>query len=269
MAQGSGGAGPAASPVPGAFGGLLDAVAQASALRPPAAGASTAGSLAAPPAAGTPAAPVPPAAARIARAGSNDLAARAALLKLSADAAPWPDPSPDDAGRDAPEAAPASAPPSTDVLALAQAALLAKSLKATTYPGIVMTGNGGKSSVFTKNAGDSGNGWYFSCGCLDATVAPQAKAFTDAYQAAFSTPPSTYSPEAYDATNALLTAIKSVKDKGNVTRQAVFDAVKSVDYKGITTQIKFEPTGEVQQQVINLYQQKDGSIQLTGDITKS
>ncbi len=151
----------------------------------------------------------------------------------------------------------------------AQAALLAKALKATSYPGVVMTGNGGKSSVFTKNAGDSGNKWYFSCGCLDATVAPSAKAFTDAYQAAFSTPPSTYSPEAYDATNALLTAIKSVKDKGNVTRQAVFDAVKSVDYKGITTQIKFEANGEVQQQVINLYQQKDGVIQLTGDITKS
>jgi len=151
----------------------------------------------------------------------------------------------------------------------AQAALLAKALKATSYPGFVMTGNGGKSSVFTKNAGDSGNKWYFSCGCLDATVAPSAKAFTDAYQAAFSTPPSTYSPEAYDATNALLTAIKSVKDKGNVTRQAVFDAVKSVDYKGITTQIKFEANGEVQQQVINLYQQKDGVIQLTGDITKS
>lgn len=151
----------------------------------------------------------------------------------------------------------------------AQAALLAKALKATSYPGVVMTGNGGKSSVFTKNAGDSGNKWYFSCGCLDATVAPSAKAFTDAYQAAFSTPPSTYSPEAYDATNALLTAIKSVKDKGNVTRQAVFGAVKSVDYKGITTQIKFEANGEVQQQVINLYQQKDGVIQLTGDITKS
>ncbi len=151
----------------------------------------------------------------------------------------------------------------------AQAALLAKALKATSYPGVVMTGNGGKSSVFTKNAGDSGNNWYFSCGCLDATVAPQAKAFTDAYQAAFSTPPSTYSPEAYDATNALLTAIKSVKDKGNVTRQAVFQAVNSVDYKGITTQIKFEANGEVQQQVINLYQQKAGSIQLTGDITKS
>lgn len=151
----------------------------------------------------------------------------------------------------------------------AQAALLAKALKATSYPGIVMTGNGGKSSVFTKNAGDSGNGWYFSCGCLDATVAPQAKAFTDAYNAAFKTPPSTYSPEAYDATNALLTAIKAAAAKGAPTRQSVWDAVNALDYKGITTQIKFQTSGEVEAQIINLYQQKDGAIALTGDITKS
>lgn len=151
----------------------------------------------------------------------------------------------------------------------AQAALLAKAIKATGYPGVLMTGNGGKSSIFTKNAGDAGNGWYFSCGCLDATVAPQAKAFNDAYQKAFNTPPSTYSPEAYDATNALLTAIKAAKDKGSVTRKSVWDAVNTLDYKGITTQIKFQPNGEVEAQIINLYQQKNGQIELIGDITKN
>lgn len=151
----------------------------------------------------------------------------------------------------------------------AQAALVAKAMKATGYTGITMTGNGGKSSVFTENAGDAGNGWYFSCGCLDATVAPQAKAFSDAYTAAFKTPPSTYSPEAYDATNAMLTAIKAAKDKGTLNRQAVWDAVNAIDFKGITTQIKFQPNGEVEAQIINLYQQKDGKILLTGDITKS
>ena len=51
-----------------------------------------------------------------------------------------------------------------------------------------MTGNGGKSSVFTAAAGAAGDGWYFSCGCLDATVAPVAKAFNTAYKAAFKTP---------------------------------------------------------------------------------
>jgi branched-chain amino acid transport system substrate-binding protein len=148
----------------------------------------------------------------------------------------------------------------------AQAALLAKALQAAGFKGITMTGNGGKSSVFTQNSGDAGNGWYFSCGCLDATVAPQAKDFTAAYKAAYNTDPSTYSPEAYDATNAMIQAIKDAAAKGKVTRQSVEDAVNNLNYKGITTTIHFEKSGEVTQQVINLYQQKDGVIGLVGDI---
>jgi branched-chain amino acid transport system substrate-binding protein len=146
------------------------------------------------------------------------------------------------------------------------AALFAKGLKTAGYTGVTMTGNGGKSSKFTEGAGAAGNGWYFSCGCLDATIAPQAKDFTAAYTTMWNTPPSTYSPEAYDATNALLTAIKDAAASGTPTRQSVWDAVNKVDYKGITTEVKFQPNGEVEQQVINLYQQKDGKIELVGDI---
>jgi branched-chain amino acid transport system substrate-binding protein len=151
----------------------------------------------------------------------------------------------------------------------AQAALLAKALQAAGYKGISMSGNGGKSSVFTQNAGDAGNGFYFSCGCLDATVAPQAKAFTAAYKKAYNTDPSTYSPEAYDAANALIDAIKTAQSKGKVTRQTVEDAVNALNYTGITTTIKFQKNGEVEQQVINLYQQKNGVIGLVGDIKKA
>jgi branched-chain amino acid transport system substrate-binding protein len=146
----------------------------------------------------------------------------------------------------------------------AQAALFAKALKAAAYTGITMTGNGGKSSKFTSGAGDAGNGWLFSCGCLDATVAPQAKAFNDAYVAAFKTDPSTYSPEAYDATNALLTAIKAAG--ASPTRAKVFAAVNALDYKGITNQIKFESSGEISAQLINLYKQDAGKFALLGDI---
>jgi branched-chain amino acid transport system substrate-binding protein len=149
------------------------------------------------------------------------------------------------------------------------AALFAKALKSAGFSGITMTGNGGKSSVFTQNAGDAGNGWYFSCGCLDATVAPQAKDFAAAYKKEFNTDPSTYSPEAYDATNAMIEVIKNAKAKGNVTRESVLEAVNALDYKGITTTIKFDSSGEVQQQVINLYQQKNGAIGLVGDIKQA
>jgi branched-chain amino acid transport system substrate-binding protein len=149
-----------------------------------------------------------------------------------------------------------------------QAAQFAKALKAVGYTGLTMAGNGGKSSKFTAGSGDAGNGWLFSCGCLDATVAPQAKDFTAAYQKAFNTAPSTYSPEAFDATNAMIEAIKAAAAAGTVTRKSVWDAVNALDYKGITTEIKFLPNGEVGQEVINLYLQKAGTIGLLGDITK-
>ncbi len=150
----------------------------------------------------------------------------------------------------------------------AQAALFAKALVAANYKGIRVTGNGGKSTVFTKGAGTAGNGWYFTCGCQDATVAAPAKAFTAAYKTAFKTAPSTYSPEAYDATNAMIEAIKTAAAAGTPTRASVLAAVNKLDYKGITTTIKFQANGEVDSSVatVNLYQEKGGTITFLGDI---
>jgi branched-chain amino acid transport system substrate-binding protein len=150
----------------------------------------------------------------------------------------------------------------------AQAALFAKALAATGYKGLKMTGNGGKSSVFTSGSGPAGNGWYFSCGCQDATTAPEAKDFATAYQKMFNTPPSTYSPECFDATNALIQALKAAvqKTNGNPTRKDVEEAINALDYKGITTEVKFAPNGEVANATVNLYQQKDGKIVMLGKI---
>ncbi len=152
----------------------------------------------------------------------------------------------------------------------AQAALFAKALVAANYKGIRVTGNGGKSTVFTKGAGTAGNGWYFTCGCEDATVLPAAKSFATAYQAAFKTAPSTYSPEAFDATNAMIEAIKNASETGVPTRATVLAAVNKLDYKGITTTIKFQSNGEVDASgaKVNLYQEKNGVIAFVGDIQK-
>jgi branched-chain amino acid transport system substrate-binding protein len=148
----------------------------------------------------------------------------------------------------------------------AQAGLFAKALKAAGYKGVSMAGNGGKSSKFESGSGAAGNGFLFSCGCQDATTAPAAAAFNKAYTAAYKTPPSTYSPEAYDATNALIDAMKTAAGKGTVTRAAVETAINALDFKGITTQIKFAPSGEVAQATVNLYEQKSGKIVELGDI---
>ena len=110
-----------------------------------------------------------------------------------------------------------------------------------------------------------------SCGCQDATTAPSAKAFADAYQAKFNTPPSTYSPEAYDATNLLIEAIKVAKAAGKIDRKSVNDAVGKADFTGITGQIKFGPDGDLPAGVgtVNLFQQKAGAIVSLGDVSKA
>jgi branched-chain amino acid transport system substrate-binding protein len=150
----------------------------------------------------------------------------------------------------------------------AQAALFAKALKAAGYTGLTVTGNGGKSSVFTSGAGSAGDGWYFTCGCQDATTAPAAKDFTAAYVKAFKTPPSTYSPEAFDAVNATIDAINTAAQAGEPTRATVVEAVNKLDFKGITTEIKFQSNGEVDAsvQTVNLFQQKAGKITQLGNI---
>ena len=152
----------------------------------------------------------------------------------------------------------------------AQAALLAKALVTAGFKGRTVTGNGGKSSVFTKNAGPAGNGWYFTCGCQDATTAPSAKAFAAAYQSKFHTPPSTYSPEAYDATNLIIDAINKASASGPATRVSVLSALNTEDFQGITTKIQFAPNGELTatSQAVNLYRQEGGTIKSLGNINE-
>jgi branched-chain amino acid transport system substrate-binding protein len=119
----------------------------------------------------------------------------------------------------------------------AQAALLAKALQSAGFKGRTVTGNGGKSSIFTKDAGAAGNGWYFTCGCQDATIAPSAKQFAADYKTKWKTDPSTYSPEAFDAANLFIDAITKASASGPVTRTSLLTALNGENFQGITTTI--------------------------------
>jgi branched-chain amino acid transport system substrate-binding protein len=152
----------------------------------------------------------------------------------------------------------------------AQTALLAKALKSAGFGGREVTGNGSKDSTFTKNAGPAGDGWYFTCGCQDATTAPSAADFAAAYKTKWGEDPSTYSPEAFDAANLLIDSIAKAEASGSVTRTSVLTALNAEDFTGITTQIKFGADGEVvaENLIVNLFQQKNGVISSLGDINQ-
>jgi branched-chain amino acid transport system substrate-binding protein len=70
------------------------------------------------------------------------------------------------------------------------------------------------------------------------------------------------------AANAMIEAIKTAAKDGAPTRESVEKAVDALDYKGITTTVKFDETGEVDAsaQVVNLFQQENGEIKLLGNI---
>ena len=145
----------------------------------------------------------------------------------------------------------------------AEFALFTKALKATGYKGALLSGDGSNDDQFIVQAGNAAaEGVYFTCPCGDANVDPKAADFLAAYKAKFNANPGTYSPEAYDAANAIIAAMKTID--GDITREKVVEAVKAVDYAGITKQIKFESNGEVAGKTIFVYQVKAGKRNVLG-----
>jgi branched-chain amino acid transport system substrate-binding protein len=114
-----------------------------------------------------------------------------------------------------------------------------------------------------KGAGKAAaEGAYLTCPCAPtATVQNGAKFIAD-YKAAFNTDPGTYSTEGFDSANVILQAIKA----GKYDRKGINDFLKTVDYQGITKQIKFDSKGEVTEKTVYVYQVKNGALTGIGPV---
>ncbi len=144
--------------------------------------------------------------------------------------------------------------------------LFAKALKAAGFKGLAMSDDGSNDPHFITGAGAAASeGWQFTCACADATTDPNEKQFNTDYQTEYKVAPGTYSPEAYDATNAIISVMKGIG--ATVTRQGVVDGLKTVNFAGITKPIKFEANGEVAGSTIYVYQVTSGKIVLKGKST--
>ncbi|MGI8679743.1 MAG: branched-chain amino acid ABC transporter substrate-binding protein [Jatrophihabitans sp.] len=112
-------------------------------------------------------------------------------------------------------------------------------LKQGGYNGKFVAPDGVKDPQFIKLAGQSAaQGVYFTCPCVPADA---SATFAQQYQAAYGTPPQTYSAESYDAATILLSGI----DKGNTTRAKELTWTNGYNADGITKHISFSPTGEI------------------------
>ena len=125
-----------------------------------------------------------------------------------------------------------------------------------------MSGDGALDVGFVEAAGAAADGAQLSCPCYFASeAAPGAIGeFATAYTDLIGSPPGTYSTEAFDAANILMTGIK----EGNTDRAALLDYVEGLKHVegAISKDITFAENGNIEAQGIFLFQVEGGQISL-------
>ncbi|MBV8162000.1 MAG: branched-chain amino acid ABC transporter substrate-binding protein [Acidimicrobiia bacterium] len=147
----------------------------------------------------------------------------------------------------------------------ADAGPLLKQLRDAQFKGAFESGDGSLDQKLIDEAGaTAAEGAYVTCACVLAGTStdPAAQTFASDYKASSGQDAGTYSAEAYDGANAVLKAI----DAGNTTGPAIDNFLTTLDFKGVTKEIKFDPQGEVQGGGIYMYQVKNGKLALLGDV---
>lgn len=143
-------------------------------------------------------------------------------------------------------------------------ALLTKALRNAGYNGQLMSGDGSKSDTYLKNGKPANEGALLSCQCSDIASNPKGADFVKAYTDKFGVAPGTYSAEAYDVTNAIISVLKGLGS--SPARDAVVKGYAAVDYQGLTKEIKFGSDHNLTTQTAYLYQVKNGKFDYLGDL---
>ncbi|HEX7104434.1 MAG TPA: branched-chain amino acid ABC transporter substrate-binding protein [Acidothermaceae bacterium] len=138
-------------------------------------------------------------------------------------------------------------------------ALLAKALKSAGYSGNLFSDDGSLDPKYIEQAGaDVAEKTYISCACADISTNPAAQDFITKFKALAKFDSGTYSPEAFDAANTIISVLKKIGP--TATREQVIEGLKTVDYKGITKEVKFESNGNIAGTSVYIYQVQGGKI---------
>ena len=134
-------------------------------------------------------------------------------------------------------------------------------LQSAGYKGAIMSGDGSDTTALIQGTtpASAANGVYLTCACAASTN----HAFNRAYQrlAHFSAANATYGPEAYDATNVIINAIKHLK---KVTRAGIVAELHKLAFKGMTKVVRFQKDGNIAGSAIFVNQVVNGNIKQLG-----
>ena len=146
----------------------------------------------------------------------------------------------------------------------------AKKLDEAGFKGIKMSGDGTNDAQFIKLAGGAADGWKLTCPCTDPNEEEATKKFAADYQKKYKRAPGTYSAESYDVTKMIISEMDKLD--GDINSKALLDALKKVEYKGLTKDFSFDENGEFKNQTVYLYEVDGKEINYEGnidDLTKS
>lgn len=146
-------------------------------------------------------------------------------------------------------------------------ALLTKALRGKGYDGVILSGDGSNDDQFIRQAGAANaEGTLITCPCSDANSDPAAAGFVADYKKVNSgLKPGTYSGEAYDATNAIISVLR--EQGTEASRESVLSAFGKVDLPGVTKRIRFQRNGDVEGSTVYVYQVKDGQRTVLGPVS--
>ncbi|MFG3506474.1 bifunctional serine/threonine-protein kinase/ABC transporter substrate-binding protein [Streptomyces sp. NPDC047821] len=119
-----------------------------------------------------------------------------------------------------------------------RAALLARELYRRGFPGARAAAQGVLDARFLSAAGDAADGWVIVAPAMDATVAPEARAFRAAHRELFGAEPERYAVETYDVAQYAVKTLRSLS-AGRRTRQALTTALRSGSHRGIARNLAF------------------------------
>ena len=131
-----------------------------------------------------------------------------------------------------------------------QAGVFFKQARDAGYEGTFLGTDGMDSSDLADIAGDAlttGGGMAYTTVAGPVSAYPAAAKFAEDYTAKFGAAPEAYAAQAYDAAGVCLTAIKAAAEAagGTPTRLQVAEAVRAVNYEGLTSTITFDAIGDL------------------------
>jgi branched-chain amino acid transport system substrate-binding protein len=143
-------------------------------------------------------------------------------------------------------------------------ALLSKALRGKGFTGTLLSGDGSNDDQYISQAGRANaEGAYLTCACGDVNADPKAAGFVSEFKRVNDgAKPGTYSGEAYDATNGIVSVL--TKLGANPSRAAVAKAFASIDLQGITKKIAFQGNGEVADSTVYVYRVENGQRVVLG-----